>query len=158
MPDKQKTASTKPSQRPSSPALLTTRHYISVVLPGQDAAALVPRDAIVGRGEALLGSPVGPLGVVVSYEVFFADRVREAVIAGGQVVLVPTSAASFVTGEVPAMEVAAARCGRGNSAAPSCRRPPPATPSSCFPTARSPRRAHWVQPLFFAKKSPYAPA
>ncbi|MDT0275589.1 apolipoprotein N-acyltransferase [Blastococcus goldschmidtiae] len=74
-----------------------------------DATALVPRDAIVGEGEALLESPAGPLGVVISYEVFFADRVREAVAAGGQVVLVPTNAASFVTEEVPATELAAAR-------------------------------------------------
>ena len=74
-----------------------------------DATALVPRDAIVGQGRALLHSPVGPLGVVISYEVFFADRVREAVTAGGQVILVPTNAASYVTGEVPAMEIAAAR-------------------------------------------------
>lgn len=74
-----------------------------------DATTLVPRDAIVGKGEALLNSPAGPLGVVISYEVFFADRVREAVTAGGQIVLVPTNAASYVTDEVPAMEVAAAR-------------------------------------------------
>ncbi|CCG02831.1 apolipoprotein N-acyltransferase [Blastococcus saxobsidens] len=74
-----------------------------------DATALVPRDAIVGEGEALLESPAGPLGVVISYEVFFADRVREAVAAGGQMVLVPTNAASFVTEEVPAAELAAAR-------------------------------------------------
>ncbi len=74
-----------------------------------DLTALVPRDAIVGEGEALLDSPVGPLGVVISYEVLFADRVREAVTAGGQIVLVPTNAASYVTEEVPAIEVAAAR-------------------------------------------------
>lgn len=74
-----------------------------------DAAALVPRDAIVGQGEPLLQSPVGPLGVVISYEVFFADRVRESVASGAQVVLVPTNAASYVTDEVPATEVAAAR-------------------------------------------------
>jgi apolipoprotein N-acyltransferase len=74
-----------------------------------DATALVPRDAIAGHGEALLDSPAGPLGVVISYEVFFADRVHEAVTAGGRVVLVPTNAASFVTEEVPATELAAAR-------------------------------------------------
>jgi apolipoprotein N-acyltransferase len=74
-----------------------------------DLTALVPRDAIVGEGVALLDSPAGPLGVVISYEVLFADRVREAVAAGGQIVLVPTNAASYVTEEVPAIEVAAAR-------------------------------------------------
>ncbi|OZM80053.1 apolipoprotein N-acyltransferase [Pseudonocardia sp. MH-G8] len=74
-----------------------------------DLTALVPRDAIVGEGVALLDSPVGALGVVISYEVLFADRVREAVLAGGEIVLVPTNAASYVTEEVPAIEVAAAR-------------------------------------------------
>jgi apolipoprotein N-acyltransferase len=49
------------------------------------------------------------LGVVISYEVFFSDRTRAAVTAGGQVLLVPTNAASYTTEEVPATEVAAAR-------------------------------------------------
>lgn len=71
--------------------------------------SLVPRDAIAGEGVALLASPVGPLGVVISYEVLFADRVREAVTAGGRIVLVPTNAASYVTEDVPAIEVAGAR-------------------------------------------------
>jgi apolipoprotein N-acyltransferase len=74
-----------------------------------DLTALVPRDAVVGEGEALLDSPAGPLGVVISYEVLFADRVREGVTAGGQIVLVPTNASSYVTEEVPSIEVAAAR-------------------------------------------------
>ncbi|MCX6465160.1 MAG: apolipoprotein N-acyltransferase [Pseudonocardiales bacterium] len=74
-----------------------------------DLTALVPRDAIPGEGTALLASPLGPLGVVISYEVLFADRVREAVTAGGEIVLVPTNAASYVTEDVPAIEVAGAR-------------------------------------------------
>ena len=74
-----------------------------------DLTGLVPRDAIPGEGTALLDSPVGPLGVVISYEVLFADRVREAVTAGGEIVLVPTNAASYVTVDVPAIEVAGAR-------------------------------------------------
>lgn len=74
-----------------------------------DMTALVPRDAIPGRAPGLLRTPAGPLGVVISYEVFFSDRVRAAVEAGGQVLLVPTNAASYTTEEVPATEVAAAR-------------------------------------------------
>ncbi|WP_338053077.1 apolipoprotein N-acyltransferase [Pseudonocardia broussonetiae] len=74
-----------------------------------DLTALVPRDAIAGEGTAVLESPAGPLGVVISYEVLFADRVREAVTAGGRIVLVPTNAASYVTEDVPAIEVAGAR-------------------------------------------------
>ena len=74
-----------------------------------DMTALVPRDAIPGRGPGLLRTPAGPLGVVISYEVFFSDRTRAAVTAGGQVLLVPTNAASYTTEEIPATEVAAAR-------------------------------------------------
>lgn len=74
-----------------------------------DMTALVPRDAIPGRGPGLLRTPAGPLGVVISYEVFFSDRIRAAVEAGGQILLVPTNAASYTTEEVPATEVAAAR-------------------------------------------------
>jgi apolipoprotein N-acyltransferase len=74
-----------------------------------DMTSLVPRDAIPGRGPGLLDTPAGPLGVVISYEVFFSDRARAAVTAGGQVLLVPTNAASYTTEEVPATEVAAAR-------------------------------------------------
>jgi apolipoprotein N-acyltransferase len=74
-----------------------------------DATALVPTDAIVGHGVARLDTPAGRLGVVISYEVFFADRVREAVDGGGQVVLLPTNASSYLGEEVPATEVAAAR-------------------------------------------------
>ena len=74
-----------------------------------DMTALVPRDAIPGSGPGLLRTPAGPLGVVISYEVFFPARARAAVTAGGQVLLVPTNAASYTTEEVPATEVAAAR-------------------------------------------------
>jgi apolipoprotein N-acyltransferase len=60
-----------------------------------DATALVPKDAITGRGTARLQLPGTVAGVVISYEVFFPDRVREAVRGGGRLVLIPTNA-SFV--------------------------------------------------------------
>jgi apolipoprotein N-acyltransferase len=69
----------------------------------------VPRDALVGKGPAVLDTPAGRLGVVISYEVFYADRVREAVRAGGRVVLVPTNASSYRDEQIPAQEVAVAR-------------------------------------------------
>jgi hypothetical protein len=47
--------------------------------------------------------------VLISYEVFFAERARAATRAGGRVLLVPTIASSYTTGQVPAQEVAAAR-------------------------------------------------
>ena len=75
-----------------------------------DLTALVPRDAVSGNGEALLQPAEGPpLGVVISYEILFPDRVREAVDSGGQIVLAPTNVASYVTDDVPAIELGAAR-------------------------------------------------
>jgi apolipoprotein N-acyltransferase len=69
----------------------------------------VPRDALVGTGPAVLDTPAGILGVVISYEVFFPDRARAAVRAGGRVVLVPTNASSYRDEQIPAQEVAVAR-------------------------------------------------
>lgn len=69
----------------------------------------VPRDAVPGRGPGLLATPAGRLGVLISYEVFFADRALAAVRGGAAVLLVPTNAASYATGQIPAMQVAAAR-------------------------------------------------
>ncbi|MDP8937439.1 MAG: apolipoprotein N-acyltransferase, partial [Actinomycetota bacterium] len=69
----------------------------------------IPRDALPGRGSGLLATPAGPMAVVISFEVFFPDRTRAAVQAGGQVLLVPTNASSYRDDQVPAQEVAAAR-------------------------------------------------
>jgi apolipoprotein N-acyltransferase len=69
----------------------------------------VPHDAIPGRGPGVLRTPAGPLGVLVSYEVFFAERARAATRAGGRVLLVPTNASSYTTAQVPTQELAAAR-------------------------------------------------
>ena len=69
----------------------------------------VPADAIKGKGPGILRTPAGRLGVLISYEVFFNDRGRKAVDAGGGVLLVPTNAASFSTSQVPTQELAAAQ-------------------------------------------------
>lgn len=69
----------------------------------------VPRDAIPGRGPGLVRTPAGDFGVMVSYEVFFAGRARAAVRAGGDLLLVPTNAASYSTSQVPTQQVATAR-------------------------------------------------
>jgi apolipoprotein N-acyltransferase len=72
--------------------------------------SVIPRDAIPGTGPGILRpATTPPLGVVISYEVYFADRARAAVDAGGQLLLVPTNAASFKTSQVPTTEVAAAQ-------------------------------------------------
>ena len=69
----------------------------------------VPRDAYPGTGAGLLQVRNVQLGVVISYEVFFSDRARAAIRAGGELLLVPTNASSFKGRQVPAQEVAAAQ-------------------------------------------------
>jgi apolipoprotein N-acyltransferase len=71
--------------------------------------AAVPYDGIPGHGPGILHTPAGPLGVMISYEVFFDQRARGAVQAGGQVLVVPTNTASYRSSQVPTQELAAAR-------------------------------------------------
>jgi apolipoprotein N-acyltransferase len=71
--------------------------------------SVLPRDAVAGTGDGLVRTPAGDFGVAISYEVFFGDRARVATNAGGQLLLVPTNAASFTTSQVPTQEVAAAQ-------------------------------------------------
>ncbi len=67
----------------------------------------VPLDAVPGHGNGLLHTPVGPLGVMVSYEVFYANRSLASVRAGAQLLLVPTNTSSYATAQIPTQEVAA---------------------------------------------------
>jgi apolipoprotein N-acyltransferase len=69
----------------------------------------VPLDAIAGHGDGVLHTPVAPLGTMVSYEVFYADRGRIATRAGAQLLVDPTNTASYATSQVPTQEIAAAR-------------------------------------------------
>jgi apolipoprotein N-acyltransferase len=68
----------------------------------------VPVDAIPGTGTGLLRTPAGPLGLLVSFEIFYAGRSHESVRAGAQLLTVPTNTSSYSTSQVPAQEVAAA--------------------------------------------------
>jgi apolipoprotein N-acyltransferase len=67
----------------------------------------VPLDAIPGHGSGLLDTPAAPLGAMVSYEVFYADRGRSSVRAGAQLLIVPTNTSSYATAQVPTQEIAA---------------------------------------------------
>ena len=71
--------------------------------------ALPHRDAIVSRGPAVLDTSVGRLGVVISWEVFFPDRAREAIRNGGQLLLNPTNGSSFTGTQVQSQQVASSR-------------------------------------------------
>ncbi len=67
----------------------------------------VPRDALVGSGTGLVDTPAAPLGAMVSYEVFYADRGRDPVRHGAQLLIVPTNTSSYATAQVPTQEIAA---------------------------------------------------
>ncbi len=71
--------------------------------------ANVPRDAIPGRGSGRVDTTAGPMGIVISYEIFFPARARSAIRAGGEVLLAPTNTSSYRTTQVPAAEVASER-------------------------------------------------
>ncbi|MGH9226204.1 MAG: apolipoprotein N-acyltransferase, partial [Acidimicrobiales bacterium] len=79
------------------------------LLDGIVDVSTIPRDAIAGRGAAQADTPSGRMAVTISYEVFFADRARSGVRAGGRLLLVPTNASSYTTSQVPSQEVAVAR-------------------------------------------------
>ena len=70
----------------------------------------VPRDAIAGTGPAVLTLPGGQrLGVVISWEVFFGDRVRDGIDHGGQVIVNPTNGSSYTGTILQSQQVASSR-------------------------------------------------
>jgi apolipoprotein N-acyltransferase len=68
----------------------------------------VPADAVPGHGTGLMRTPAGPLGLLVSFEIFYAGRSHESVRAGAQLLTVPTNTSSYSTSQVPTQEMAAA--------------------------------------------------
>ena len=69
----------------------------------------VPTDAVPGHGTGLMRTPAGPLGVLVSFEIFYAGRSHASVRAGAELLAVPTNTSSYSTSQVPAQEIAAAK-------------------------------------------------
>jgi apolipoprotein N-acyltransferase len=69
----------------------------------------VPQDAIPGRGTGYMSTPGARVGLMVSYEVFFAVAGRSATRAGAQLLVVPTNTSSYSTSQVPTQELAAAQ-------------------------------------------------
>ena len=67
----------------------------------------VPLDAVPGHGSGMVNTPVGKVGIMISYEVFFANRSLPAVRAGAQLLLVPTNTSSYAASQIPTQEVAA---------------------------------------------------
>ena len=67
----------------------------------------VPLDAVPGDRSGLMTTPAAPLGAMISYEVFYADRGRPSVRAGAQLLIVPTNTSSYADAQVPTQEIAA---------------------------------------------------
>jgi apolipoprotein N-acyltransferase len=72
-------------------------------------SGLPARDALAGSGPGVLHSPVGKMGVMISWEVFFSNRARAAVDAGGDVLLNPTNGSSYWLTQVQTQQIASSR-------------------------------------------------
>jgi apolipoprotein N-acyltransferase len=70
---------------------------------------LTGRDAVIGDEPAELETPAGHLSVAISWEIFFADRIREGVQNGAELVLNPTNGSSFTGTLVQTQQVASSR-------------------------------------------------
>ncbi len=86
---------------------LPLRSLIELV-PGQRTDE-VGRDAIAGTGPAVLDTPVGPVAVAISWEIFFGGRVRDGVGHGGEVVLNPTNGSSYTGTVLQTQQIASSR-------------------------------------------------
>jgi len=71
---------------------------------------LVPRDAVAGDDPAVLVLPDGTkVSVVISWEIFFGDRVDEGVDAGGEFIVNPTNGSSYTWTVLQSQQVASSR-------------------------------------------------
>jgi len=82
------------------------RGLIESVAPG---AGFSNRDAIAGEGPAVVDTPVGPMAVAISWEVFFGGRAREGVEEGGEILLNPTNGSSYWLTILQTQQVASSR-------------------------------------------------
>ncbi len=74
-----------------------------------EGAGLPKRDAKAGDGPAVLHTPVGTLGVAISWEIFFTNRGRDASLHGSQILLNPTNGSSYWLTQVQTQQVASSR-------------------------------------------------
>ena len=76
---------------------------------GRFSNELPSRDVRAGTEPAVLDSALGPLGVVISWEVFFDHRGRDAIGNGGAVLLNPTNGSSYWLTIVQSQQIASSR-------------------------------------------------
>jgi apolipoprotein N-acyltransferase len=96
----------------------------------------IPRDAIAGTEPGLWPRPPGDLGVVISYEVFFPRRARDAMAAGAEVLLARRTPRRSPPRRCRRSSWAQPGCGPSRRAGTSSRRRPPACRASSTRMAR----------------------
>ncbi len=69
----------------------------------------LPRDATAGEGPGILDTPLGPMAVSISFEIFFPRRMRSGVLEGGRLLLGPTNSSSYTNTQVPEQTLASSR-------------------------------------------------
>jgi len=70
---------------------------------------LPARDVRPGTEPAVIATDVGPLGVAISWEIFFDHRARDAIGNGGEVLVNPTNGSSYWLTIVQGQQVASSR-------------------------------------------------
>lgn len=70
---------------------------------------LPPRDALAGAGHGTVDTAHGRMGVAISWEIFFADRARDAIGHGGEVLMNPTNGSSYTGTWLQTQQIAASR-------------------------------------------------
>ncbi len=73
------------------------------------SSELPGRDVRAGTDPAVVNSELGPLGVAVSWEVFFDHRARDAIGNGGTVLLNPTNGSSYWLTIVQSQQIASSK-------------------------------------------------
>ncbi len=74
--------------------------------------ALPSKDAIIGRTQNTVDTPAGRIGIVISWEVFFGDRGRDAVNGDGEpagLLINPTNGSSYSGTLVQSQQIASSR-------------------------------------------------
>ncbi len=71
--------------------------------------SLISREALPGTGPGIIESRLGPIGNVISFEVYFPERVRSGTQSGARIITNPTLASSYTNSLVPEQSLASAR-------------------------------------------------
>jgi apolipoprotein N-acyltransferase len=82
------------------------RPFIEAVAGG---SGIPSRDAVEGTGPAVVHTPVGTMGLMISWEDFFTERAADGVDHGGEVLLNPTNGASYWLTQVQTQQIASTR-------------------------------------------------